>query len=187
MTRSASLTASALVSTTRSTMPSSMHPRAGFCRARGGDDLAREPLRPRGARDRAADQAEADQRDAFEERRRAHLPRHEVAQAVDHEAVGLLGADGHAQRVRQAVIVQRAQHEAALGQERVGVGRGLALGLREMDQDEIRHARRHLQAELGRFPPSASCATSRCAPSTSAHARCPRSRPPPPASPASRR
>ena len=49
------------------------HPRAGFFRARGGDDFAGEPLRPRGARDRAADQAEADQRDASEDRRRAHL------------------------------------------------------------------------------------------------------------------
>jgi hypothetical protein len=50
------------------------HPRAGFFRARGGDDFAGEPVRPRGARDRAADQAEADQRDASEDRRRVHLP-----------------------------------------------------------------------------------------------------------------
>ena len=44
-----------------------LDPRAGLCRARGGDDLARQALRARGARDRAADQAEADQRDAFED------------------------------------------------------------------------------------------------------------------------
>ncbi len=41
------------------------HPRARLLRARGGDDLAGEPMQPRGARDRAADQAEADQRDAL--------------------------------------------------------------------------------------------------------------------------
>ena len=148
MTRSASFTASALVSTHAIDDAELGHPRAGLLRTRGGDDFARQALRPRGARDRAADQPEADQRDAFEERRGAHLPRHEVAQAVDDEAVGLLGADGHAQRMRQAVIVQRAQHQAALGQEGVGLGRGLALVEREMDQHEIRHARRHLEAEL---------------------------------------
>ena len=111
----------------------------------------RQPLRARGARDRAADQPEADQRDFLEQRRGAHLPRHEVAQAVDHQPVGFLGADGQAQRMRQAVIGQAAQHQAALGEERIGVGGGLALLLREMDQDEIRHARRHLEAELCHF------------------------------------
>ena len=44
------------------------HPRACLLRARGGDDFAGEPLGPRRARDRAADQAEADQRDASEDR-----------------------------------------------------------------------------------------------------------------------
>src|SRR5262245_54509678 len=38
---------------------------ARLLRARGGDDLARETLRAGGTRDRAPDQAEADQRDAF--------------------------------------------------------------------------------------------------------------------------
>ena len=42
------------------------HPRAGPGRTRGGDDFSRQALRACGARDRAADQAEADQRDAFE-------------------------------------------------------------------------------------------------------------------------
>jgi hypothetical protein len=51
-----------------------LHPRAGFRRARGGDDFAGEPLGLRGARDRTADQAEANQCDAFEGRFRAHLP-----------------------------------------------------------------------------------------------------------------
>ena len=40
-----------------------LHPCARLFRARGGDDLADQPLRLRRARDRAADQAEADQRD----------------------------------------------------------------------------------------------------------------------------
>ena len=41
-------------------------------RARGGDDRAHRALRARRARDRAADQAEADQRQAVEERLLAH-------------------------------------------------------------------------------------------------------------------
>src|SRR5204862_8165513 len=49
-------------------------PRAGLLRACGGDDLAGEALYPRGARDRAADQPEADQRDALKGRFVAHLP-----------------------------------------------------------------------------------------------------------------
>ena len=63
----------------------------------------------------------------LELRRGVHLRAMKSRKALDHEAVGLLGADGHAQRVRQAVILQRAQHEAALGQERIGLGRGPAL------------------------------------------------------------
>ena len=39
------------------------HPRTGLRGARGDDDFAGEALRARGARDRTADQAEADQRD----------------------------------------------------------------------------------------------------------------------------
>ena len=44
-----------------------LNPRAGLGRVCGGDDFAGEPLCSRGARDRAADQAEADQRDASED------------------------------------------------------------------------------------------------------------------------
>ena len=84
-----------------------LHPRARLLGARGGDDLAGQALALRGARDRAADQAEADQRDALEVRVRAHLPAMKSRKPVDHEAVGLLGADGHAQRMRQAVVLQR--------------------------------------------------------------------------------
>ena len=43
-----------------------LDPRARLLRTRGGDDLARQPLQFCGARNRAADQAEADQRDAPE-------------------------------------------------------------------------------------------------------------------------
>src|ERR1700722_9398180 len=46
---------------------------AGLCRARGGDDFLRQSLLSRGARDRAADQAEADQRDAIEMWRGIHF------------------------------------------------------------------------------------------------------------------
>ena len=58
---------------------------------------------------------------------RRSLGRHEIAQAVDHQPVGLFGADGQAQRMRQAVIVQR---RAAPGRvwsrnaSRLGRGRG---------------------------------------------------------------
>ena len=44
-------------------------PCAGLLRARRGDDLLGQALRAGGARDRAADQAEADQRDLVEVRR----------------------------------------------------------------------------------------------------------------------
>src|SRR6266581_3947470 len=36
---------------------------------------------------------------------RRSLAHHEVAQAIDHEAIGLFGADGHAQCVRQAELL----------------------------------------------------------------------------------
>ena len=49
-----------------------LDPRAGFGGPRGGDDLFRQSLFARGARDRAADQPEADQRDPFEWRRGVH-------------------------------------------------------------------------------------------------------------------
>ena len=127
MTRSASLTASALVSTTRSTMPSSA------TRARVFSERAVVTISPASPCARAARAIEPPIRpkpiSAMRLNRsasRAHLRRHEVAQALDDEAVGLLGADGHAQRVRQAVIVQRPQHQAAPGEERIGVCRGLA-------------------------------------------------------------
>ena len=56
-------------------------PRAGLGRTCRGDDLAGKALRPRGARDRAADQTEADQRSVIEDRAPRSLARHEVTQA----------------------------------------------------------------------------------------------------------
>jgi len=49
------------------------HPRTRFFRARGGDDFAGKSLLARGTRDRAADQPEADQRDAIELQTAAHF------------------------------------------------------------------------------------------------------------------
>src|SRR2546429_5639864 len=49
-----------------------LDPRAGFGGARGADDLFRQSLFARGARDRAADQPETDQREPFEWRRGVH-------------------------------------------------------------------------------------------------------------------
>src|SRR3569832_1126898 len=49
------------------------HARARLLRARGGDDLAGEPMPARGARDRATDQPDADQRDARECRLSRHF------------------------------------------------------------------------------------------------------------------
>ena len=116
------------------------HALARLRRARGGDDRARRALRARGARDRAADQADADQRQAVEERLlqlgHAGLPQ-ELGERLDHEPVGLLAADRHAQRVRQLVGADLAQDEAALRQEGVGLGGGAALGVGEMDQHEV--------------------------------------------------
>src|SRR4051812_21692516 len=152
ITRSAPLTASALVSSTRSTTPSSA------TRARLLAECAVATISLAKPWARAARAIEPPIRpkpiSATRLKRSSvltSLARHEVAQAVDDEPVGLLGADGHAQRMRQAVIVQRPQHQAALGQIRVGVDGGLALFLREMDQHKIRHARRDFQTELGNF------------------------------------
>ena len=47
-------------------------------------------------------------------------------QRGDDEPVGFLGADGHAQRIRQLVAADAAQDQSARGEERVGVRRGLA-------------------------------------------------------------
>src|ERR1700730_2679870 len=73
---------------------------------------------------------------------------HHLGEGRDDELVRLFGADAHAQRIRQMIGADRAQHAAARGEQRVGVLRGPALGLGEMDQDEVADARRDLEAEL---------------------------------------
>ena len=98
-----------------------------------------------------ADQAEADQRQALEERASLHpasLRAMKSREAADDQAVGFLGADGHAQRVGQAVGGDPAQQQPARGEEGVGLRRRSCPSAREMDQHEIGDARRHLQAEL---------------------------------------
>ncbi len=80
--------------------------------------------------------------------RRPRLAADELGECSDREAVGLLGAHGHAQRIRQLVALHLAQDQAALDEERVGIGGSAAFRLREMDQHEVGDARRHLEAEL---------------------------------------
>ena len=128
--------------------------RAGAWRpsARSRRSCARR-LRARRARDRGADQADADQREAVEQGRFGHAAfPHELGERRDHEPVRLLGADGHAQRVRQLVGADLAQDQAARGEEGVGLLGGAALGLGKMDQHEIGDARRDLQARACRSP-----------------------------------
>ena len=69
MTRSAPATAAALLSTTWSARPSSATRAPRRRRAGGGHDRAHHALGARRARDRGADQTDADQRQAVEERR----------------------------------------------------------------------------------------------------------------------
>ena len=87
------------------------------------DDGAREILALGDARQRRADQADADQRQAVEERRRrAERPSPSTTRGAsftksrergDDEAVGFLRADGQPQTLRQEIGLDRAQDEAA--------------------------------------------------------------------------
>ena len=157
-------------------------------RARGRDDRAHDALRARRARDRGADQADADQRQAVEAAellmaRHALLP-HELRQRRDHEPVRLLAADGHAQRIRQLVGLDPAQDEAALGEEGVGLLGGAALGAPGNGSARNWRCSASPRARACGFPRSARRATSHCARARSRHARCrrsPRCRPPSPA------
>ena len=111
------------------------------------------PLRARGARDRRADQADADQREAVERWRRRVTPafRHELGERRDHQPVRLLGADGHAQRVRQPI---GARPRAGSGRARSGTRRprrrSCPCVVGKMDQHEIADARRHLRGRACR-------------------------------------
>src|SRR5215213_6052397 len=73
---------------------------------------------------------------------------HEFGERLDGQPVGFLGADAHAQRVRQMIGADRAQHTASRGEQRVGLLRGLPLRLGKVDQDEIADTRRDLEAKL---------------------------------------
>src|SRR5216684_3429578 len=75
------------------------------------------------------------------------LTGHELAECGDGEPVRFLGADAHAERIRQVIGTGLPQHEAALHQEAVGISRRPSALLREMDEDEIGDARRHLKPE----------------------------------------
>src|SRR5579871_785340 len=75
------------------------------------------------------------------------LARHELAERRDRQPVRLLGADAHAERMRQVIGAGLPQHEAAFHEEAVRVLRRLAALLREVDQHEIRRTRRHLEPE----------------------------------------
>ena len=108
-------------------------------------------MRARRERDRRADQADADQREAREDRL-AHRAAAGFAFRKSRERgegrlVRLVVADRHAKRVGQAVGGDAAEHEAALAQKRVGLRRALARRLGEMDEQEIADARRDPEAE----------------------------------------
>src|SRR5258708_39935574 len=78
-------------------------------------------------------------------------PCHELRQGRDREAVRLLAADAHAQRVGQSIGPDLAQDDAPRGQRLVGLRSGPAFAVREMDEDEIRRAWRHVESELADF------------------------------------
>ncbi len=136
------------------------------------------------ARDRAADQAEADQRDALEQRRRRSLGlRHEVAQRrrrpVDWPPRCRWSCAAHA-------AGRNCSAPAAPGRVWSGTHRrrprSCPSSVGKWISTKFADARRHLQAELGRSPRSASRATcSVWALRHLRHARCPRSRRPRPA------
>src|SRR5450755_1607624 len=65
------------------------------------------------------------------------LAGHELAECRDHEPIRLLGADAHAERIRQMIGAGLPQHEAALHQEAICVLRRPSALLREVDEDEI--------------------------------------------------
>src|SRR5271167_919778 len=136
ITRSAPATAAALVSTTWSAMPSSMTRRrvaaeravATMLRTTFWARAARaieEPISPTPMSARRSNSGSA--------MGRGRRSSQELRQRRDHEAIGLLGADAHAQRIRQAISADLAQDQAAGGEELVRLGRGRA-GVRKVDE-----------------------------------------------------
>src|SRR5262249_22135765 len=74
--------------------------------------------------------------------------RQEILERGHDQAVRLLSADAHAQRVRQLVGADLAQDQSARSEERVRLLGGAALRVWEVDQHKIGDARRHLEPEL---------------------------------------
>src|SRR5271154_6558605 len=155
MTRSAPATAAALVSTTWSASPSSATRRrvaaeralAAISRTAPCARAARaidEPIRPTPIRARrlkiGAGVATGLRR-----------VRQEVLERRDDQPVRFLGADRHAQRVRQFVGRGLPQDQPARGEECVRILGGAPLFGRKMNQHEIGDARRHLEAEFADF------------------------------------
>src|SRR5215218_1484583 len=158
ITRSASLTPAATSVVASSAIPSSrtrsttasLASAATMERARLRCLAARaidEPIRPRPTRATRSKSGVSRE----EPRRSGIFPAHEITQSRHHETIRLLVAHGQAQRVRQAVSIDPAQDEPAAGEEGIGVLRGQALFLREVDQQEIADARRDLQAQSHDF------------------------------------
>ena len=118
--------------------------RAGRGGARGRDDFAHRALRARRARDRDADQAEADQREAVEQRSGRVTASRRFAmksrERVDHQPVGLLGADASCAARAAAVVLRAPQDQPARGQEGVRLLGGLAL--RRAENGSARNWRR---------------------------------------------
>ena len=137
----------------RSTMPSSRDPRAGSPAERAVATIWS------GERPGARGRARASRRSGrcrsgasrSKMRRRARLPCHESrAERVDHQPGSSSRADRHAQACGQAVGAQAAQRSGrAASRNASASARSCPCRLREMDQDEIADARRHLEAELG--------------------------------------
>src|SRR5271169_1573909 len=66
----------------------------------------------------------------------------------DDETIGLFGADGHPQRIRQLVRADMTQDQPARHEEGVGFPGGTALRLRKMNKQKISDARGHFETEL---------------------------------------
>src|SRR4029077_1710327 len=72
----------------------------------------------------------------------------EFLECLDNEAIGFLGADAHAQSIRQLVGADLAQDKAAFREESIRVLSGTPLGIGEVDEHEIRRAWRSGKPEL---------------------------------------
>src|SRR5688500_9601750 len=106
-----------------------------------------EPIKPRPMMARRSNKGCSSGAPSRSGMRRA-LRAQAFAQGGHDQAVRLRTADGQAERVGEAVGFHPAQHQPASAEERVRVLGGVAGLLREMDEQEIADARRHLEPEL---------------------------------------